>query len=207
MCKQLSNDSYYQIMIRMEPGLRQRKRLQTMLRAQDAAYRLARVHGYEDTTIEAVAAAAEVSPATIYRHFGDKVNLFVWDPLEPSVFAEIYIDPNKSPMAAVREGYAALLAQELPISESELLERVQFIFSHPQLRTGYEASVGAYREALGDALRRAGFDDPLVIDVVAAAVVAASVAAIDRWQRQNGQPSLDVLLNRAFDALDEHWKA
>ncbi len=191
----------------MVPGLRERKRTQTMLRVQHEAYRLARIDGYDGTTIETVAEAADVSPATIYRHFGDKVNVFVWDPLEPSAFAEIHIDPTKSAMAAVREGYSALLAQDLPISEAELLERVQFIFSHPQLRAGYEASVGAYREALADALYRGGFDDPLVIDVVAAAVVAASVAAVDRWQRQNGDPPLHILLNRAFDALDEHWKA
>lgn len=194
-------------MNRMVPGLRERKRMQTMLRVQEEAYRLARIQGYDGTTIEMVASAADVSPATIYRHFGDKVNLFVWDPLEPTAFADIRIDPNKSAMATVREGYSSLLAQELPISEAELLERVQFIFSHPQLRAGYEASVGAYREALAEALYRGGFSDPLVVEVVAAAVVAASVAAMDRWQRQDGEPPLHHLLNRAFDALDEHWKA
>lgn len=194
-------------MKRIEPGLRERKKLTTMLRVQEQAYHLVRVHGYEDTTIKAVAAAADVSPATIYRHFGDKVNLFVWDPLEPSTIAGIDITAGDSPMAAVRHAYLAIFARELPVSESELLERIQFIFSHPQLRAGYESSVGEYRRALADALRRGGFDDPLVVDVVAAAVVAATVAAVDHWQRQGGEPPLNVLINRAFDALDEHWRA
>ncbi len=178
-----------------------------MLRAQDAAYELARTLGYEGTTVEAVAAAADVSPATIYRHFGDKVNLFVWDPLEPATLAGIEVTPGESPMAAVRRGYSGIFAREMPLSEDELLERIQFIFAHPQLRAGYEASIGEYRRALADALRRGGFDDPLVVDVVAAAVVAATVAAVDHWQSQGGEPPLDVLINRAFDALDEHWRA
>ena len=62
-----------------EPGLRQRKRRAAMTRVQQVALDLFDARGFDAVTIEQVAAAAEVSPSSVYRYFGTKAGLVLVD--------------------------------------------------------------------------------------------------------------------------------
>lgn len=53
-------------------GLRERKAKKTRKRIFDEALELFKRDGYEQTTMEAIAEAAEVSPSTLYRYFPSK---------------------------------------------------------------------------------------------------------------------------------------
>ena len=61
------------------PNLRDRKRRAMMLRIQDEAFRAAFESGFTGTTVEGIASAADVSPSTVYRAFGTKEGIFLWD--------------------------------------------------------------------------------------------------------------------------------
>ncbi len=54
------------------PGRRAQNRLTTFSRIASAAARLFEAAGYAETTVEEIAAAAGVSPGTVYNHFGTK---------------------------------------------------------------------------------------------------------------------------------------
>jgi AcrR family transcriptional regulator len=54
------------------PGLRERKKEETRTRIVEAATTLFRRHGYQATSIEDIAVAADVAPRTFYSYFGAK---------------------------------------------------------------------------------------------------------------------------------------
>ena len=61
-------------------GLRERRRHRTMNAMIDAALALFEDKGYDAVSVEEIAAAAEVSPRTFYRHFPAKEDVLVLDP-------------------------------------------------------------------------------------------------------------------------------
>lgn len=58
-----------------ESSLRARKKARTRTTIVDTDVRLFAQRGYDETTVEAVAAEAEVSPAPVFRYFGSKEDL------------------------------------------------------------------------------------------------------------------------------------
>lgn len=60
-------------------GLRERKKQQTFQQLRHVAFELFEQQGFEATTIEEIAARANVSPRTVYRYFGTKHDLVIAD--------------------------------------------------------------------------------------------------------------------------------
>ena len=63
-------------------GLRERKKAKTRAAIREHALRLFREQGYSGTTVEQIAEAAEVSPATFYRYFPTKEDVVLQDDLD-----------------------------------------------------------------------------------------------------------------------------
>ena len=60
-------------------GLRERKKLQTKQALERAAFDLFAEQGYAETTVEDIAAAAQVSRASFFRYFGTKEDVLAAD--------------------------------------------------------------------------------------------------------------------------------
>jgi len=84
-------------------GLRERKKARTRAAIREHALRLFREQGYQRTTVEQIAAAAEVSPSTFFRYFPTKEDLVLQDDMDTRMLEAFERQPTGlSPVAAIR---------------------------------------------------------------------------------------------------------
>jgi AcrR family transcriptional regulator len=98
-------------------GLRELKKARTRASLRECALRLFRQQGYAGTTIEQIAAAAEVSPSTFFRYFPTKEDLVLQDDFDVRIFDAFERQPIDMPIlpavrAALRESAATLTQDE-----------------------------------------------------------------------------------------------
>jgi AcrR family transcriptional regulator len=118
------------------PGLRERKKARTRAAIQQEALRLFREQGYEATTIEQIAEAAEFSPSTFFRYFPTKEDVVMYDDLDPVVIAAYRKQPAAlGPIQALRNAMRQVFAAIPPDAVRDMRERFELIMAVPELRS------------------------------------------------------------------------
>ena len=117
------------------PGLRERKKAKTRAAIQRHALQLFREQGYEATTVEQIAEAAEVSPSTFFRYFGTKEEVALYDDFDPLIIAAFEAQPAElSPVQAMRRAFRQVFATMPAVETEQQWERGRLILSVPELR-------------------------------------------------------------------------
>jgi len=194
-------------MVSDEPGLRARKRQRTHQALEDAALGLFGEHGFDATTVERIAAEAEVSPRTFFHHFASKEDVVLADHqarLEQLVEALATRPADETPAQAVR---AALLevAVDYEVERDRLLQRARLIADNPAVLARSLSLQARWEEAIaGTVATRIGTqaDRDLRPRLVAAATLAAMRVAQQRWVADEGDTPLPALLGEALDLLE-----
>jgi AcrR family transcriptional regulator len=160
-------------------GLRERKKAKTHAAIQEHALRLFREQGYEATTVEQIAAAADVSQSTFFRYFPSKEDVVLHDAFDPILFAAFGEQPAElTPIQALRASMAdvfgALTAEELALER----QREALILSVPELRARMlDALAATIREVAQVLAERVGRSpDELPVRAYAGAVIGAGIA-------------------------------
>jgi AcrR family transcriptional regulator len=116
-------------------GLRERKKARTRAAIRQHALRLFREQGYAATTVEQIAAAADVSPATFFRYFPTKEDVVLQDDLDIFTLAALEAQPPElGPIAAFRAAAAESFAALSPDDIARLRESTQMAHTVPELR-------------------------------------------------------------------------
>ena len=92
-------------------GLRERKKLKLRRDVQAAALHLFEAQGYEQTTVEQIAAAADTSTTTFYRYFPTKEDVVLDDEYDSLMTSVAMSRPrDEAPVDTLRAIVAAMLA-------------------------------------------------------------------------------------------------
>ena len=184
--------------------LRQRKKREAMKRAQAAAIRLFGKRGFPRVSIEEVAAAAELSPASIYRYFGTKENLVIWDEDENSFFERL--DRHLATLPPFR-AFTAAITDALGPAFKEGVEarsdRLRLIFREQALLSARRQESLVFGQELAKAFAKARLEDVALCDLALGAAAASVLdVALEAWAAKGGAVPIAKIVDQAFACLD-----
>jgi AcrR family transcriptional regulator len=183
------------------PGLRERKKQQTRDAIVAAAIDLFERQGYDATTVEEIAEAADISPRTFFRYFDSKVEV-IMDKQERDTddFAGRLADrpAAEGPVEAMRQVISAELGQV--VEENPLFVRqMRLMLRTPSLHALAREHFHEHEaEIVRDVAKRLDLpEDDLRVHVIAAALGNTIWAVVGRWVGEDAPPE------RLLDMLNE----
>jgi AcrR family transcriptional regulator len=184
-------------------GLRERKKQKTKAAIQRAALRLFKRQGYEETTVEQIAAAADISESTFFNYFPTKEDVVIYDEYDPQIFAALVTGKHDEPLAKSVEKLIGTLAGLFEADHDAIYERAKLSLEVPELRSHAWEELEKARDQISSILAaRTGRDAAeLDVRVVAIAFVGAAFEAAMEWVRLGGKGNMIDLLKKAIDAI------
>jgi AcrR family transcriptional regulator len=185
-------------------GLRERKKARTRASIREHALRLFREQGYQATTVEQIAAAAEVSQSTFFRYFPTKEDVVLRDDFELRIFEAFERQPPQlSPIAAIRAAVREALATLTPAEWAEFRETSELSFSVPEIRARTFDELARTIQAMTDVLaRRVGrAPDDLAVQAIAGAVFGIIITVTLPWSNLTQDQAEANSFRRVDEAL------
>jgi TetR/AcrR family transcriptional regulator, regulator of mycofactocin system len=188
------------------PTRRERKKLETRQALEQAALRLFAERGYEQTTVEEIAEAADVAVRTFFRYFSSKQDVLFGDVVTDRVSrlrTELAARPwSESPIESVTRVMDLLdVAGE---EEEQVLVRFELLRHQPSLNTRYLDLINAMRLVVVEFIAERTGTDPrthMYPLLVAGACAASWDTSLTLWAESGGQLSMRGLRGDAFAAL------
>lgn len=187
------------------PGLRERKKARTFCEIQAEALRLFVAQGYEQTTIEQIAEAVEVSPSTIFRYFPTKEDLVLTDEYDAVILASLAAGPMGEPgVSAMRRALSETLGDLVKQDPTTFLTRGRLMLEVPALRARLWGFLQENETLLCQVFAAQSGRDPedFELRVAAGAIIGAIMAALTEWIQSDGRTDMAVLLDRALLLLE-----
>lgn len=174
-------------------GLRERKKAKTRAAIQEHAVRLFCRQGYDATTVEQIAEAAEVSTSTVFRYFPTKEDLVITDEYDPLLIAAFQRqETGLSPVQALRNALRTTFQMMSPEEVTVQRERIMLVLSVPPLWGASLRNLTEMMAMLGNLVAsRVGrpADDPAV-RAFSGAVFGVMLEVMFRWSKE---PEMDIL--------------
>jgi AcrR family transcriptional regulator len=187
----------------VSPGLRERKKARTRASIREHALRLFRENGYQRTTVEQIAAAAEVSPSTFFRYFPTKEDLVLQDDMDTRMVEAFERQPpGLGPVAAVRAATREVFGSYSEADLDVIRETSTLTVTVPEVRARamdeFARTIAVISEALA---RRTGRPaDDLAVRAVAGAIIGVIMSITMPWE---GWSSDRRAIVDMFDRIDQ----
>lgn len=187
-------------------GLRERKKRETRDALSWAVIRLSVERGWHNVTVQDVAAAADVSERTFRNYFSGKADALASRHLDRMLraAAELRARPADEPLwEAVAHAVLGEFGSGAPQGRA-WTEAIRLLLTEPEVQAGFlNASASAQRELAVVIAERTGTEvaRDLYPSLVAAAIGAATGAAMEQWLRADPPVEINILMREAFDRL------
>jgi AcrR family transcriptional regulator len=186
-------------------GLRERKKARTRASIREHALRLFREQTYQGTTVEQIAAAAEVSPSTFFRYFPSKEDVVLQDDMDTRLIEALERQPaGLTPVTAVRAASREVFASYTQADLDLLRETTALTMTVPEVRARATDEFARTISVVGEALaKRAGRPpDDLAVRATAGAVIGVIMAITMPWDDwSNDRRTLQDTFERIDQAL------
>jgi AcrR family transcriptional regulator len=162
-----------------QAGLRERKKARTRASLREHALRLFREQGYQATTVEQIAAAAEVSPSTFFRYFPTKEDVVLQDDMDIRVLQAFDRQPpDLPPIPAIRAAMREAWSSFSPAEWEQIREGARLSVGVPEIRARAMNEFARTIDAIAEALARRSkcAPDSLRVRVLAGAVVGVMMS-------------------------------
>ena len=185
-------------------GLRERKKLKTRESIQREAMRLISKQGFEQTTVEQIAAAVEISPSTFFNYFPSKEDVVLYDAYDPVIIELMSERPAGEPLSTsfriVLEAMGGIFERDREI----ILARGRLWFEVPTLRARLWEQLEQAQVLMSTVIAQRTGRGPndFEVRVIVMIVVTAALEAIREWLLRDGKGSFIDLVNQALDVVD-----
>jgi AcrR family transcriptional regulator len=192
----------------VDPGLRERKRLATHQRIADEAARLAKEKGVDRTTIDDIAAAAQIGRATFFRYFDAKELAVIEGFSVPWLLLIIETLKTQPPELSATDAVFEAFTGFAPVLEDGgldlVLEQARLANSSHGLQAWtlhvYVRFEKAIAEAVAGRFPDLRPDDPRP-RLVGAMTMSAVRISLDTWLESDGRKDLPELLRSGLRAV------
>jgi AcrR family transcriptional regulator len=185
-------------------GLRERKKARTRAALREHALRLFREKGYQNTTVEQIAAAAEVSPSTFFRYFPTKEDLVLQDDMDTRMITALEQQPpGLGPVAAVRAAARQVFASYSAADMDVIRETTRLTLTVPEIRArALDEFARTIAVVAGAVARRAGRSpDDLAVRTAAGAIIGVIMSITMPWEDWSEGTGLEDTFERIDEAL------
>jgi AcrR family transcriptional regulator len=184
-------------------GLRELKKARTRASIREHALRLIQEQGYYATTVEQIAAAAEVSPSTFFRYFPTKEDVVLRDDFDVRMFEALERQPpDVTPVAAIRAAIRESIATLTPAEWDEFRETAALQLTVPEIRARsldeFNRTIRVMAAILAKRTGRA--DDDLAVRVFTGAIFGVMIAVTMPYH-ENQVPLEADMFERVDEAL------
>ncbi|MFF0343742.1 TetR/AcrR family transcriptional regulator [Kribbella sp. NPDC004875] len=189
----------------MATGLRERWRVKARRTIQERALDLFDERGFDAVTIEEIAAAAEVSPSSVYRYFGTKEGLLVadeFDTMSQEALQELF-DPS-DPVGTMTRVVRAYEAPVEGVAEPVPWRRIRYFFKEPSVRTAFCASLDRAAQRIAPLMAGEQFTATQA-RVAANALVFGYFAALEQWYVDGGVRPVAEYVEEGLAPLRPVW--
>ncbi|MBZ4318026.1 TetR/AcrR family transcriptional regulator [Streptomyces huiliensis] len=198
-----------------QPGLRERKKLQTRRKLMQVAVELFEERGYDKVSVAEIAAAADVSKMTVFNYCGSKEDILVGaleDHVDDVARAVRERAPGESVVHAVRRQFLAYVDASEPAvgmcDDPFVLRLRRLIVETPVLLARAREIAHRSERLLAEELAAVG--DPAMAHIVAGQIIGLrySLVALNQRRLLAGEPAASfagearALAQRAFDTLE-----
>jgi AcrR family transcriptional regulator len=186
-------------------SLHERKKRAAMRRIQEVALDLFDAHGYESVTVEQIADAAEVSPSSVYRYFGTKEQVVLYERSDFEFLAVVDRElADQPPVDAVRRALAVVMTSFFGRDEALSRRKTRYALSEPALQPALGELTAAFVQQVAGALARATgrAADELEVQVVAEALLGALMAAVRHWHAGGYRTDIRDEMESALGVLE-----